>query len=212
MMLDYTEYIKIFIGLLAVVDPIGTIPIFIALTNGKSNQELRKIEKQIVLTVATVLFSALILGESMLTFFGISIYSFGVGAGIVLLMLAISMLQAKVSGIVQNEQEAEVTEEAESIAIVPISIPLLAGPGAIGAVILYANRGTYPYHYGLMAGEIAAICFILWLVLRSVPWISKRIRQTWVNIFTRIIGMLLVALAVEFIANGLKGLFPVLAG
>ncbi len=211
-MLDYTEYIKIFIGLLAVVDPIGTIPIFIALTKGKTKRELRKIEKQIVLTVATVLFAALILGESMLTFFGISIYSFGVGAGIVLLMLAISMLQAKVSGIVQNEQEAEVTEEAESIAIVPISIPLLAGPGAIGAVILYANRGKFPYHYWLMAGEIIAICFILWLVLRSVPWLSRRMRQTWVNIFTRIIGMLLVALAVEFIANGLKGLFPVLAG
>ncbi len=210
-MLDYTEYIKIFIGLLAVVDPFGTIPIFIALTNGKSKAELRKIEKQIVLTVATVLFAALVLGESMLTFFGISIYSFGVGAGIVLLMLAISMLHAKLSGIVQNEQEAEVTEAAESIAIVPISIPLLAGPGAIGAIILYAHRGEYPYHYLVMGGEIIAICLILWLVLRSVPWISRRMRQTWVNIFTRIIGMLLVALSVEFIANGLKGLFPVLA-
>ncbi len=210
-MLDYTEYIKIFIGLLAVVDPFGTIPIFVALTAGKKNTELRKIEKQIVLTVTSVLFFALFLGESLLSFFGISIHSFAVGAGIVLLMLAISMLQAKVSGIVQNKEEAEATETSESIAIVPLSIPLLAGPGAISAVILYAHRGSHLDHYLMMAIEIIAVCFILWVVIRSIPWISRYMGKTWINIFTRIIGMLLVALAVEFIANGLKGLFPVLA-
>lgn len=210
-MLEYTEYIKIFIGLLAVVDPFGTIPIFVALTAGRSVTELRKIEKHIVLTVTLVLFFALFFGEHLLSFFGISIHSFAVGGGIVLLMLAISMLQAKVSGIVQNKEEAEETEASESIAIVPLSIPLLAGPGAISAVILYAHRGDHLDHYLMMAVEIIAVCFILWVVIRSIPWISRNTGKTWINIFTRIIGMLLVALAVEFIANGLKGLFPVLA-
>ena len=209
-MLEYTEYIKIFIGLLAVVDPFGTIPIFVALTADKTKAELKIIEKQIVFTVAFVLLFALFLGEHLLTFFGISIHSFAVGGGIVLLMLAISMLQAKVSGIVQNRQEAEETEESDSIAIVPLSIPLLAGPGAISAVILYAHQGANFDHSVMMAVEIIAVCVILWLVLRSIPWLSRYLDRTWINILTRIIGMLLVALAVEFIASGLKGLFPVL--
>jgi multiple antibiotic resistance protein len=89
-------------------------------------------------------------------------------------------------------------------------MPLLAGPGAISTVILYAHKNTSVSHYILLALVIGILSIILWAVLKMVPWISRHISQTGINIFTRIMGLFLMAIAVEFIANGLKGLFPAL--
>lgn len=92
--------------------------------------------------------------------------------------------------------------------MVPLSMPLLAGPGAISTVIIDAHKASGVVHYAVIAGEIVALSFILWVVLRLSPLISKRISMTGINIFTRIMGLILAAIAIEFIANGLKGLFP----
>ena len=141
-------------------------------------------------------------------FFGISIHSFRVGSGILLLLIAISMLHARVSPVSQTKAEAEESKERESIAVVPLAIPLLAGPGAISTVIIDAHKATGIAHYTIIATEIMLLSFILWIVLRLAPLISKHISATGINIFTRIMGLILAAIAVEFIANGLKGLFP----
>lgn len=127
------------------------------------------------------------------------------------MIMAISMLHGKISETVQTRKETREGEKKESVSLVPLSVPLLAGPGATSAVILYANRGTDFYHYLIVTLIIVLVVFILWGVLAGVPWLSRHTSATGINVFTRLMGLIIAALAVEFIANGLKCLFPVLA-
>jgi len=209
-MTDYTEYIKIFVGIVAILNPLGAIPIIVSLTAGASELELKKIQKTITISVLTVLLVSLFIGKYLLIFFGISIDSFKVGGGILILLMSIAMLNAKVDDTKHTKEEAEESQSKQSVAVVPISIPLLAGPGAISTVILYSQKKSSVEHYLLMSLDMLAVVVILWIVLKSIPWISRHISQTGINIFTRIMGLILAALAVEFIANGIKGLFPIL--
>jgi multiple antibiotic resistance protein len=89
-------------------------------------------------------------------------------------------------------------------------MPLLAGPGAISTIILNANKSHAPLHYQFMGVDIILLVLVLWLAFLSIPWISRHTTQTGINIFSRVMGLILAAIAVEFIANGLKGLFPAL--
>jgi multiple antibiotic resistance protein len=209
-MLEYTDYLKIFIALLAVVDPLAAMPIIVSMTARDNASELKSIARTVVLSVATVLLVALYMGHQVLIFFGISINSFRVSGGILLMLMSLSMLQGKISETVRNEEEAREGETRET-AVVPLSIPLLAGPGAISTVILYAQKGNGINHYLMISLDIIAVTGILWCVLRATPWLTQRLSQTGINIVIRLMGLILLALAVEFIAGGLKGLFPVLA-
>jgi len=211
MAIDYTEYTKLLIGLLAIVNPIGAIPIFVAFTTGISASERKNISRIVVMAVVLILLVAMMFGEIILNFFGITINSFRVGGGILVLLMAISMLQAKISPAVQTSEEAAELELQESVAVVPLAMPLLAGPGAISTVILYAHRDTSLQHYFFMTIDILLLGVILWVVFQFIPWLSSHLSKTSINIFTRIMGLILAAIAVEFIANGLKGLFPSLA-
>ena len=210
-MLSYTDYIKIFVGLIAIVNPIGAIPIFLGLTSGVTEANRRLITNRVATTVGWILLLALAVGEQILEFFGISINSFRVGGGILILLVSVSMLHARTSGTAQTTDEARETAEKESIAVVPLAIPLLAGPGAISTVILDAHKGSGLLHYGIVALSILALTAMLWFTLRLSPYIARHISVTGINVFTRIMGLILAAIAVEFIANGLKGLFPALA-
>jgi multiple antibiotic resistance protein len=125
--------------------------------------------------------------------------------------MAISMMHAKTSGAKRTVEEVEESESKESIAVVPLAIPLLAGPGAISTVILYAHKSSGLLHYFLVGLVIVTTTLILFLAFKSVSYISKSISQTGINIFTRIMGLILASIAIEFIANGVKGLFPTLA-
>jgi multiple antibiotic resistance protein len=210
-MLEYTEYTKMFIGLLAIVNPIGAVPIVVAMTSGANDVQRSKITRIVVFSVFTILLSSMLFGELLLGFFGISIYSFRVGGGILILLVAISMLHARLSATVQTPDEVLESEARESVAVVPISIPLLAGPGAISTVILYAHKGSGVVHHLLVCVDILFLAVVLWAIFQLIPWISRHLSQTAINISTRIMGLILSAIAIEFIANGLKGLFPALA-
>ena len=207
-MLEYTEYTKMLIGLIAIVNPVGSIPIFISLTSNLSTADRDTIPNTVVYSVFVILVLSLVLGQWILDFFGITVGSFRVAAGILILLMAISMMHAKTSEAKRTEEEAEESEKKDSIAVVPLAIPLLAGPGAISTTILYAHTGSGLVHYCLVGLVVVAVSAILFITLKSVPLISKYLSQTGVNIFTRIMGLILGAIAVEFIANGIKGLFP----
>jgi len=210
-MLHYAEYIKIFIGLLAIINPFGAIPLFISMTSDQNALQLRKTINTVACGVVVILWVALYCGELVLEFFGITIASFRVGGGILVLLMAISMLHAKTSNIRQTDEEADESIAKQSVAIVPLAMPLLAGPGAISTVILDAHKSTGIAHYTIIALGIMLLGLMVWGVLRLSPWIATRIGATGINIFTRIMGLILAAIAVEFIASGLQGLFPVLA-
>ncbi|WP_319380610.1 YchE family NAAT transporter [Thiomicrorhabdus sp.] len=210
-MIDYTEYTKFLIGLIAVVNPIGAIPIFLAMTGGLNPIERHKIIHITVVAVASILLISLFFGEAILDFFGISINSFRVGGGILILLMAISMMHTKGEKQTRSKEEDYDPDQSDSIGVVPLAMPLLAGPGAISAVIIEAHRQSSVAHYGLLGVDIVILALLLWMTLRLTPWISQRISQVGINIATRIMGLLLAAIAIEFIANGLKGLFPSLA-
>jgi multiple antibiotic resistance protein len=210
-MLGYAEYIKIFISLLAIVNPFGAIPLFISMTADETSSQRRKTINLVAFGVTIILLVSLFFGQLLLRFFGITIDSFRVGGGILVLLMAIAMLHAKTSLIRQTDEEAHESIEKESVAIVPLAMPLLAGPGAISTVILAAHKSTGVAHYLIIAVGIVLLSLVVWGVLRLSPWIARRIGATGINIFTRIMGLILTAIAVEFIASGIKGMFPVLA-
>ncbi len=207
-MLDFTEYTKIFISLFAIIDPVGNIPIVIAFTAGMSAQRRERVGRMASLSVLAILLAALVLGEAILDFFGISIHSFRTAGGILLLLTSISML---VGGDKLDRLPDDTDGDAtSSIAIVPLSTPLLAGPGAISTVILDAHKGSHAGHFGIMALILVILSFIVWLSFLVAPWISQKMGKIGSNIATRMMGLLLAAIAVEFIAGGLRGLFPAL--
>ncbi len=206
-MLDFTEYTKIFISLFAIIDPFGIIPIIIAFTAGMSAQKRERVGLIASLSVLGILFAALVLGEAILHFFGISIHSFRTAGGILLLLMSINMLIGNKAARTPDDTDADSTS---SVAIVPLSTPLLAGPGAISTVILDAHKGSSAWHYGAMALVLVLLSLIVWLTFLIAPWVSQRLGKIGSDIVTRMMGLLLAAIAVEFIAGGLRGLFPTL--
>ncbi len=210
-MLEYVEYIKIFIGLLAIVNPFGAVPLFISMTANETANQKKKTVDLTSLGVTIILLTVLFFGQLLLQFFGISIDSFRVGGGILLLLMAIAMLNAKTSNVKQTEVEAYESIDKESVAIVPLAMPMLAGPGAISTVILASHKGDGFGHYFGIALGILMLSAIVWLVLRTSSFISNKLGETGINVFSRIMGLVLAAIAIEFIANGIKGLFPALA-
>jgi multiple antibiotic resistance protein len=155
-----------------------------------------------------ILLAALLLGEAILSFFGISIHSFRTAGGILLLLMSITMLIGNKPTLTPDESTDG--DATASIAIVPLSTPLLAGPGAISTVILDAHKGSQAGHYGVMALVLVLLSLTVWLTFLVAPWVSRRLGRIGSNIVTRLMGLLLAAIAVEFIAGGLRGLFPAL--
>ena len=206
-MLALTGYTKIFISLFAIIDPVGTIPIIIAFTVGMTAQKRERVGRVASLAVFGILLAALLLGEVILEFFGISIHSFRTAGGILLLLMSVKMLLGNKETLALDDID---TDTAPSIAIVPLSTPLLAGPGAISTVILDAHKGSGAGHYGMMTLVLVALSFTVWLTFLIAPWVSQRLGAMGSNIVTRLMGLLLAAIAVEFIAGGLRGLFPAL--
>ncbi|MBU0945133.1 MAG: YchE family NAAT transporter [Proteobacteria bacterium] len=208
---NVSEYLKFFATMTAIVNPIGAIPIFINLTADNSKEQRRKNAIQASYATAAILLMALFSGERLLVFFGISIASFRVGGGILILLMAISMLHAKVSSVKHTDEEAQDSVERETVAVVPLGTPLLAGPGAIGTVILYGQRYESALHYGILAIIIIVLALAVLLSFRTAPLIASYLGKTGINVITRIMGLIMAAVGVEFIANGLKQLFPILA-
>jgi multiple antibiotic resistance protein len=210
-MVELAALIKITISLFAIVNPIGSVPIFITATDGWSKVDRARTARTVAFTVFIVLVLSAFIGDGILNFFGITIPSFQVGGGILLMLISISMMHGKQGGTRQTAEEAQTLAEREVIAIVPLSIPLLAGPGAISSMILNAQQ--HPSFWGHISMMIPSLIIsgLIWLVLKLAEAISHQLGTIGINIVTRLMGLILAAMAVEFIAHGLRGLFPQLA-
>lgn len=207
-MSEWTELLKMTIALLAIVDPFGVIPVFVSAMGGISDAERARAARTVALTVFTVLAVAALAGDRVLGFFGISLAAFMVGGGILLLLHAISMLQVQGTRLRQTPEEAIEASEKHAMGVVPIGIPLLAGPGAISSVIIYANQGSGTWGAYLPLAPILVVAIIVWLAFRGSAAIAGRLGVTGLNIVTRLMGLLLAAMAVEITARGLLRLFP----
>jgi multiple antibiotic resistance protein len=200
-MLDFSEYIKIFVALLSILNPWGVLPFFLTVTSGYTPEERKKITGTIGLSVAIVLTVAALLGQQILAFFGISVDAFKVGGSVLLMLMAIDMLQG-------GTRDVETAIDKTGLAVVPLSIPLIAGPGSISTVIIYANRSSNWLHLALTVGCIVLAALTTWLILRGAHRIGSIIGAIGLNVAGRLMGLLLAAIAVEFFVNGIKVLLP----
>jgi multiple antibiotic resistance protein len=203
----YQEYLRFIATLTAVLDPFLAVPIFLSVTASREPASRQRLANAVTATVFVVLGGAAIFGEALLKFLGASLPAFQVGGGLVLLLMALAMLNAQVGGMRQSRAEEEELESGVYSGVVPLAVPLLAGPGAIGTTIIAAQAGGVA-HVSAVLGCIALVCAILWAVLRLADAVGQRMGQTGLNIATRLLGLLLAAIAIETMADGLKVLFP----
>jgi multiple antibiotic resistance protein len=208
---DWRTNAEIATALFVIADPIATIPIFINLTSGQSHDERVRTAHVTALTVAAVLVSSIFIGQPLLQLFGIRIASFRVGGGILILLMAISMLNARLSRTVGTPEEMQEGSEKDDPAVVPLGIPLVAGPGAISTIIIYAHQASdvYDLAFLVFAGLLVAVS--VWIALRMADPLRNLLGKTGINIISRLAGLVLAAIAVEFIASGLVQLMPGLA-
>ncbi len=207
-MLDWAEYAKFFLALLVIVNPIGAVPLFVSMTAQSSEEAKRHIARIAAVSVAAVLVVAAIAGQPLLALFGITIASFKVGGAILILLIAISMVHATPTGEKQTPEEAKEAADKESIAVVPLAIPLLSGPGAISTTIIYATERSSLSHIGVIIVCCLVVSAATWMALRVAAPVGKWLGMTGVNIAMRLMGLLLAAVAVEIFTSGLLVLLP----
>lgn len=206
--MDIHHYIKIFTGLLAILNPIGAVPLFVTLTNHLSIKDKQQIARTSSMTIVMVLLVVTFLGQSILRFFGISIDSFRVAGGILILMMAINMMNARRLDSKQTREEQEEASSRTSIAVVPIAIPMLSGPGTISTMIVYSNQSDTLQHKLILAAISVALGFTIFIILKLSPKLAAWFSKTGINIITRIMGLIMAATGVEFITAGLIKLLP----
>ena len=201
------EYLRYLVTLTAVLDPFLAIPIFISVTGSRDEASRRRLANVVTATVFLVLAGSALGGEAILRLLGASLPAFQVGGGLVLLLMALAMLNAKVGEMRQTRAEAEELEAGEVSGVVPLAVPLLAGPGAISTTIIAAQTGSFVHVVALIVC-IALLCAVLWWLLRVAHAVGERMSTTALNVATRLLGLILAAIAIETMADGLKVLFP----
>jgi len=209
-LLPLASYVKILVALLVIVNPVGIIPVFVAMTASHSDAERKVIARVAAQTVAVALIISAVFGERVLEMFGISIASFKVAGGILIMLSAVAMMQASPTRVRQTPEEAAEAVVKASIAVVPLGLPLLAGPGAMSTLVIYVSEKNTLLHLGAVLVVVLLIAFITWIALTIATKAGRYMSVTTVNVATRIMGLLLAALAVEIFASGIVELIPAL--
>ena len=201
--------------LLFVVNPLAIVPFFIHYTHGFSASQRQRTIQVAAFSVFCVIATCALLGLQILEFFSISLQSFQVGGGLLLLSSAMNMLNAQPAEAKPHANELEAGAEkaaaGASIAVVPLTIPLLTGPATMSTVVIYADRAQTLWQHAALVGYGLVIAIATYLCFSLAQPIARVLGQTGINVMTRIMGLILAALSVEVMALGLVKLFPVLA-
>lgn len=205
------DYLKVFVALIALVNPLGVLPMFISLTRDFTEEQKQNAIRTAALTVVTVIVVCALLGEHIIQFFGISTASLQVSGGLLILLMALNMLNAQPGGARTTLEERDEAEHKHTIGVVPLGIPLLTGPGAMSTVIVMAHNAKHTMDYLAIIGSGVAIAALVWLTLQMAQPIARTMGRIGINIATRIMGLLVAAVAVEFIVDGLTTMIPALA-
>lgn len=203
-----TELIKIILAFVVLINPFSTLSLFLNITSGYQPKDHQKVAQIACLTVFITIAFFTLLGENLLKVLGISVGSFQVAGGILVFLIAINMMNGGGNPVKPNADEVEVSSSLAASAVVPIAIPMMIGPGGISTVIIYSSqvKGVFAIAMILSAGLcISLFCYVS---LMMAGRISRFLGETGLNILSRIMGMLLAAVAIEILVNGLRGLFP----
>ena len=208
------DLLKPLVALLAIVNPIGVVPFFIHFTQNFSPEERRRTIRISAFTAFLVIAISALAGLRIIEFFGISIASFQVGGGMLLLISAVSMLNAQPAESKPHDlsEGDEKLDAGASIAVVPLTIPLLTGPATISTMVIYAERTRHWWELAVLVGYGVVVGAATALAFSASGRIARWLGRTGINVMTRLMGLILAALAVEIMADGLVKLFPVLAG
>jgi multiple antibiotic resistance protein len=207
------DLLKPLIALLAIVNPIGVVPFFIHFTQTFTREQRAHTIRISAFSAFCVIAISALAGLKIIEFFGISLASFQVGGGCLLLISSLAMLNAEQA----DSKPSDVSEGNEkidagaSIAVVPLTIPLLTGPATISTMVIYAEKTRHVWQLGVLVGYGVVIALVTYLVFTASGRIAKVLGRTGINIMTRLMGLILAAMAVELLADGLVKLFPVLA-
>lgn len=203
---NFSVLMKFAISLLSVLNPFGAIPMFLTMTRSSSEIEIKKISTSCSWAVSITILVSVIMGHWILQFFGISIASFRVGGGILIGVMGLQMLHARPVNSKLRQDELE-NQNVEEIGIVPLAIPLLSGPATISTSMIHAEHFKHPIHW---IGAIIIITLfglgIRYFLIFSRQ-IGHRMGKVGLNVTTRIMGLILMALSVEFVSIGVKELF-----
>lgn len=205
-MFDLSIYISFFFNLFILVNPIGMIPIFASMTNCQSELERAKTNLIANVSVAIILCISLLFGSFILNLFSISINSFRIAGGLLVMFIAISMINGSFIQNLNNNKKSK-KNISENISIVPLAMPLIAGPGAISSTIVWSTNYSSAINLLGFSITIFTFSFFCWLLFKISPFVVKFLGETGINIMTRIMGLILMSLGIEFIIVGLKSLF-----
>lgn len=201
---------KPLISLLVVVNPIACVPFFIHYTKDLTATERARTIRITAFSAFVVIAVCALMGMSVLEFFGISLASFQVGGGLLLMTSALAMLNAQPAEAKSTVDEVQDAAARASIAVVPLAIPLLTGPASMSTVVIYAEKAKTFVQMGTLIGYGVVIALATWVCLSLAHPISRVLGKTGINVMTRLMGLILTALAVEVMADGLHTLFPAL--
>jgi multiple antibiotic resistance protein len=193
-----------------VVDPLANIPIFLSVTRRFTPDQRRRAAARAALAAWIILCAFAAAGGLIFRAFGISLGAFKIAGGIMLMLMAIDMMRAQPSPTrttIEEQDESQAKDQVEQISIVPLAIPMLAGPGAIATVMVLMSRAAWqPIATSGVFVAITVTCLAAWLLMRSAARAEAMLPRTLLNAFERVMGLLLAAVAVEFVAGGVRDL------
>lgn len=207
MEITFAHLVTMFVALFAIIDPFGSVSIFLSLTrNEKSAGKIAFRSSALAFIVLAVF---LFLGREILDFFGVSIPAFQIGGGVIIFLSGLPMLFAYPVGMRLLAPEVEKLETEGDVSLVPLAVPMLAGPGAITTVVVLSDR--YPFFLGKTAilGCSFLVLVFTFILFWQAPRLFKLIGQTGLNFLTRIMGLILIVLAVQYILSGIKNFFNI---
>jgi multiple antibiotic resistance protein len=194
-------------ALLSVVDPIGVVPVFLAMTAGDSPEKMRRMALRACVVACGLLLFFALFGSLIFQVFGVSLGAFKVAGGILLLITALDMLRARPSETRTTPSETQEGVVKEDVALVPLAVPLLAGPGAIATAVVLVTRGGNALSSAVPVLAAIVLTFVAsYLVLRAASLVQRVLKQSGVAVLERVMGLILAAIAVQFVADGAKEL------
>ncbi len=203
--------LSFFVTLFSVLNPVHAVPLYIAMVPVRTPETTHRVAWLAAATVFLALVLALFIGEELLAFFGITLPAFQVGGGILILLMGLSMLQGQVSPAKSTPAETAEAAQWREIAVVPLGTPILAGAGSLSTVIVFDHQAARWSEWSTLPLGIIANAALCWALLYYSDGLIRALGRTGVNVISRLMGMILVAMAVQFMADGARGLFPGLA-
>ncbi len=208
--MGYSDIVKFLVAMIIMMNPLGSLSIFLQLTNRFTLAHQRRTAIKCGISITVIMVITIWIGSQLLDLLGITIASFRFAGGIILLLTGLTMLQSKESPMSHTPEDDIAAEERDSIAIVPVALPIIIGPGAISTLIIASNdypNAIYKFWLSLFCVILALVMF---LILYYGSAIAKCVGESVIKVITRIMGMLIMAIAAGMLANGLTGLLPIL--